>query len=248
MSGSKTESSRLHLASPSRIPRSAARNSSHIFCATITIYEPKPPERDERETDKFHTDHILEPAAVIATSMLGKPVVAGFAPNQNDTIGDLMITVERRPCITAESKRGVVFMTHLFAFLKVAERPEFPWLGPDENPPEAVRMWIQIWAQMVEYKVYYAKLFSPLGTVYIYRKGDVLWHSKVYDDMDGNVLRTTSLILLSQIPPSVSLVTRVVGAVARRPIVQSIFSWFTEAVIRVALIVGTISGSPKIAA
>ncbi|KAJ7434597.1 hypothetical protein FB451DRAFT_1467496 [Mycena latifolia] len=69
-------------------------------------YEPKPHERDEHETDKFHTDHILEPAAVIATSMLGKPVIAGFAPNQNDAIGDLMITVERRPCITAAAARA----------------------------------------------------------------------------------------------------------------------------------------------
>lgn len=83
---------------------------------------------------------------------------------------------------------------------------------------------------MLEYDVFYAKLFSPLGTIYIYRKPGraVFYHSRVYHNMDDEVLRTTALIILAQSPPVAPLVTRVIGAVVGRPILQYILSWFME--------------------
>ncbi|KAJ7440493.1 hypothetical protein B0H11DRAFT_2099297 [Mycena galericulata] len=211
----------------------------------VNRYKPEPPERDERWTDRFHLSRILEPAAVIAASMLGKEVQAGFAPSQNDTVGDLIVTVAEGHCITAESKRGLVFTTHLPAFLAVARLAKFPWPARTKDPTEAIRMWIQIWAQMLEYNALYAKVFSPLGAIYIYRNPSkaILYHSRVYDNMDDEVLRSTALIILAQSPPAAPLVTRVISAVVGRPIVQSIFSWFMEAVIHVALIVGAVCGS-----
>ncbi|KAJ7768116.1 hypothetical protein DFH07DRAFT_1008735 [Mycena maculata] len=219
---------------------------------TANHYKPEPPEADERWTDRFHLRHILEPAAVIAASMLEEDVKTGFAPSQNDTVGDLMVTFtsESRCAFTAESKRGLVFMAHLAAFLALADVLCFPWPNRNAQPTEAVKMWIQIWAQMVEYDTLYAKLFSPLGTVYIYRTPgtSILQHSRVYYNMDDEVLRSTALILLAHKQPAAPLVTRVLGAIVGQPVVQSIFSWFMEAVIRVTLIAGTVYGSRGIGA
>ncbi|KAJ7212492.1 hypothetical protein GGX14DRAFT_446564, partial [Mycena pura] len=210
----------------------------------VNRYKPVPPEKDERRTDKFHLNRILEPAAVIAASMLGQDVEAEYAPSQNDTVGDLIVTIAQRYGFIAESKRGLVFMTHLPALLALAGS-RFPWPRRTEQPSEAVRMWIQIWAEMIEYDVFYAKRFSPLGTIYIYRKPGqyFLYHSQVYDDMDGDVMRSTALTLLAQSRPVAPLAARLMDAVVGRLIVQSFLSWFMDMVVCVALIVATVYGS-----
>ncbi|KAJ7089613.1 hypothetical protein C8R44DRAFT_892302 [Mycena epipterygia] len=108
---------------------------------------------------------------------------------------------------------------------------------------------LEIWAQLLEYNILYGKLFSSLGTIYVYRKRgeDIMYISKVYEVFDEEVLRTTALILLAHNPPqSPSLMSRVLATVAEQPIVHSLSSWLKDKALQLMLIIGTLYGAPGI--
>ncbi|KAJ7041299.1 hypothetical protein C8F04DRAFT_1079657 [Mycena alexandri] len=172
-------------------------------------HETQPAETDERVTDHFHLSHILEPAAIVAGSCLKEKLVAKFAPrhtsDEGSTTGDLQITnMAGDICyLTVEDKRGRVFDAHSH-LLRQHVDSAFPWpKSANENPGEAVRIWMQLWTQTFVYRTLYGKLFSILGTMYVYRKpgDDNLYCSRIYDNPDNDVLRTTSIILLSKETP-----------------------------------------------
>jgi hypothetical protein len=91
-----------------------------------------------------------------------------------------------------------------------------------------------LWTEILEYDTLYGKLFSVFGTIYVYRKpGESdLYCSKIYNDLDDDVLRTTALIILSKEAPRqpTSIAARVMHSLTERPMVQSIASWLTEKV------------------
>nr|GAT47614.1 predicted protein [Mycena chlorophos] len=61
-----------------------------------------------------------------------------------------------------------------------------------------MRIWIQLWGQMHSFQATVVKLFSPAGVVYVRRDNflsTTLHLSKTYDDLDGDVKRTTCVIL-----------------------------------------------------
>ncbi|KAJ7839355.1 hypothetical protein B0H14DRAFT_2787416, partial [Mycena olivaceomarginata] len=112
-------------------------------------HETQPAETDERVTDHFHLNHILEPAAIIAGSCLKEKLVAKFAPrhtsDEGSTTGDLQITNKAGDIyyLTVEDKRGRVFDAHSH-LLRQHVDSAFPWpKSANENPGEAVRIWMQ---------------------------------------------------------------------------------------------------------
>ncbi|KAJ7125891.1 hypothetical protein C8R44DRAFT_117718 [Mycena epipterygia] len=211
-----------------------------LFPCFLKRHEAQPAETDERVTDHFHLSHILEPAALIAGSCLKEKLVAKFAPrhtsDEGSTTGDLQITNKAGDTcyLTVEDKRGRVFDAHSH-LLRQHVDSTFPWpRSANENPGEAVRIWMQLWTQTFVYRTLYGKLFSILGTMYVYRKpgDDNLYCSKIYDNPENDVLRTTAIILVSkETPPQpTSMAARLMASMEARPILRSFTSWLAEKV------------------
>ncbi|KAF7328434.1 Kinase-like protein [Mycena sanguinolenta] len=228
------------LDNPYRPKQSRMKLYSHLV---TDRWQPQPPECNESRTNDFHLTYIVRPASVVAGSILGQNFTATYAATSNNTTGDLEVRTADRWYIISEDKRGTVFEAHLPALLSLAGPDTFPWPVPTVNPREP------IWAQLLEYDILYGKLFSSLGTIYVYRKrgDDMMYISKVYEDFDEEVLRTTALILLAHNPPqSPPLMSRVLATVAEQPIVHSVSSWLKDKAFQFMLIIGTVYGAPGI--
>ncbi|KAF7336807.1 hypothetical protein MVEN_02116500 [Mycena venus] len=136
-------------------------------------------------TDNFHLNMVLKPAAAIASAFEEVSITAGYAFAQNSTESDLIVftplsqDTERKPWIAIEDKRAAVFTAHEAEFLGYAEESSFPW-PVNSDATSGLRMWMQIWGQMFKYQVDFAKIFSPVGVVYIHREpsSDVLHFSR----------------------------------------------------------------------
>ncbi|KAJ6550479.1 hypothetical protein DFH09DRAFT_1501527 [Mycena vulgaris] len=107
---------------------------------------------------------------------------------------------KRTPWVTVEDKRLEVFTTHCEEFRSYASQARFPW--PEtallmKGATPGLRMWIQIWGQMEEYKVDFGNIFSPTGVTYVRRQpdSDELFFSQIYTTLNQEVRCTTCLIL-----------------------------------------------------
>lgn len=192
-----------------------------VLFITTDRFKLQPPEIDERVTDDFHLGFFLRPTATIAGSILQEELTAMFAPRistgNGSTIGDVQIKNKEGKCyLTAEDKRGRVFQAHALLLHHHMNSAAFPWPGEGENPRESVRIWmqagpfcarrdnslisLQLWTQMLEYNTLYGKLFTILGTIYVYRNpGEYNLHcSKTCNDLENDVLRTTAFVITSK--------------------------------------------------
>ncbi|KAJ6507568.1 hypothetical protein DFH09DRAFT_1288977 [Mycena vulgaris] len=168
-------------------------------------------EVNEKMTDDFHLHTILDPAAAIAAAMRDEPICAGLAQGQNSTFSDLTVhtVVEDRRThwVAAEDKRSQIFTTHEVEFRDYANHEKFPWPSRKQmdQAPSGMRIWIQLWGQMCEYNVDYAKLFSPAGVIYVRRSAPgstLLIFSKTYANLDADVERSACVIwLITWTPP-----------------------------------------------
>lgn len=116
-------------------------------------YEPVNCETSERVTDDFHLNCILQPSACIAGGLLNlSRLKAGFAPQQNSTVGDLMVFLDTsdaapKPYCVVENKKCLVFLTHEKGFFKITSYARFPWPTTPHGfdiASLALRMWIQV--------------------------------------------------------------------------------------------------------
>ncbi|KAJ6521877.1 hypothetical protein B0H19DRAFT_1086328 [Mycena capillaripes] len=146
----------------------------------------------------------IDPAAAIAAAMRDEPICAGLAQGQNSTSSDLTVHIvaadRRSHLVAAEDKRSQVFTTHETEFREYANHEKFPWPARKhmDQAPSGMRIWIQLWGQMYEYNVDYAKLFSPAGVIYVRRSAPgskSLIFSQTYINLDGDVERSACLIL-----------------------------------------------------
>ncbi|KAJ6535214.1 hypothetical protein DFH09DRAFT_1369631 [Mycena vulgaris] len=158
----------------------------------------------EKMTDDFHLHTILDPAAAIAAAMRDEPICAGLAQGQNSTFSNLTVhtVVEDRRThwVAAEDKRSQIFTTHDVEFRDYANHEKLPWPSRKQmdQAPSGIRIWIQLWGQMCEYNVDYAKLFSLAGVIYVRRSAPgstSLIFSKTYANLDGDVERSACVIL-----------------------------------------------------
>lgn len=130
-------------------PYPESKRSAMVPFITTDRFKPQTAEIDERVTDHFHLKFILEPAAAIAGSVLEEELTATFAPRSQttdgSTIGDVQVTTkEGRQCyLTAEDKRGRVFLAHGPLLRRYINSRAFPWPSADDNPAESIRIWIQ---------------------------------------------------------------------------------------------------------
>ncbi|KAJ7696110.1 kinase-like domain-containing protein [Mycena olivaceomarginata] len=108
----------------------------------------------------------------------------------------------------------------------------------------------RLWTQILEYGSLYGKLFTVLGTIYVYRKpGEYDLHcSKTYDDPEGDVLRTTAVIISSKETPRVpaSIAARLLASIREQSMLQSFVSWFAEKRLQFALVLQMVWGTPGI--
>ncbi|KAJ7204046.1 hypothetical protein GGX14DRAFT_398355 [Mycena pura] len=171
--------------------------------------QPAEAELIESATDHFHISEILKPAVNLARAMLDEgTLTVGYPPMSNHTKGDLLVytplTSEdqaRKGWASIEDKRLEVFEAHCDEFRSYGTGRKFPWPTNEagfENASSGKRMWIQIWGQMQEYGVNYAKLFSISGVIYVRRSEknpNELILSKTYTSLDGEVTRSLCMIL-----------------------------------------------------
>ncbi|KAJ7307870.1 hypothetical protein DFH08DRAFT_823955 [Mycena albidolilacea] len=164
-------------------------------------WKPTKAETTENATDLFHVNFIVKPATRIVASIQREPrLQAGFARMRNGTKTDLRVYTESSSdttWVTIEDKRLEVFEEHRDELLSISTKT-FPWPTSVTPPPgSAARIWIQIWGQMEEYQVNYAKIFSATGVLYVWQHpwSDELFFSKIYDTLNGEVERTACLIL-----------------------------------------------------
>ncbi|KAF8146130.1 hypothetical protein K438DRAFT_1870417 [Mycena galopus ATCC 62051] len=182
----------------------------HIFQYMVADHhEPASAELTEGATDEFHMAQILHPAVNVAKGMLNdKHLSVGYPRMQNSTQGDLFVytamTVadeERLELVSIENKRLEVFRAHCDEFCSYGAEGKFPWpedAGAFANATAGKRMWIQVWGQMEEYNVNYAKIFSIHGVIHVRRsdaRRDELIFSRTYTCLDGEVTRSVCLIL-----------------------------------------------------
>ncbi|KAK7041361.1 hypothetical protein R3P38DRAFT_3453826, partial [Favolaschia claudopus] len=175
---------------------------SHLLRSRIEI---QGEDFNEKITDDFHLHQILVPAVELAQAIRPEadPITASPA-NQANITGDLFVYTKGKRergyiWVAIEDKTSSVFAKHQDEFLGLIHVDPFPFPKPSEmdSAPAGVRMWIQIWGQMVTYDAYFAKVFSPIGVLYIQRQSnsDELLVSRLYDNLDGEVSRTLNLIL-----------------------------------------------------
>ncbi|KAJ7788349.1 kinase-like domain-containing protein [Mycena olivaceomarginata] len=103
---------------------------------------------------------------------------------------------------------------------------------------------------ILEYNTLYGKLFTILGTIYVYRKpGEYnLYCSKTYDDLENDVVRTTAVVITSKETSHqpVSIAARLIASIEKRPILRSFGSWLAEKCLQLTLILRMAWGSPGI--
>ncbi|KAJ7114478.1 hypothetical protein C8R44DRAFT_984435 [Mycena epipterygia] len=168
----------------------------------LTLDRPQPPPREEveRGTDAYHIKYILEAATIIAGIMTNQSLEMSFSQFSGGITGDLKVfskDIGDKHFITAEDKRGLVWAEHEGAFLELLRKGEFPTIKPTETPSGAVRIIVQVYVQMHIYRVFYAKIFSACGVVYVRRDAHMnhLKFSRVYHDLDDEIRRTACLIM-----------------------------------------------------
>ncbi|KAJ7105375.1 hypothetical protein FB45DRAFT_904863 [Roridomyces roridus] len=215
---------------------------------------PPPKEEVERTTDHFHQKYILDPASVIAGIMTGQAMVVTFSPHSDGVVGDLKVHAEDdsdRNFITAEDKRGLVWAKHEDDFLALLAQPHFPEIKPADNPKPAVRMCVQIHVQMHIYRVFYAKLFSPVGVVYVRRdsRENRLVFSRVYHNLNGDVRRTACLLIQAFRYPGGHDALSPPSVLSYFPVgpTRSIASWIRRQGLKLFLTVSALCGMPRVA-
>ncbi|KAJ7263259.1 hypothetical protein B0H12DRAFT_1103955 [Mycena haematopus] len=225
----------------------------------IDIDRCKPvPEPTERDTNNFHLKFILEPATAIASVVKKQELSAGYAAFSDGVTGDLRVHAEDNKShiiIVAEDKRGLVWAEHEAAVLKLLAQGTVPVVGPEDDPPAAVRICYQINAQMHTYKVFYAKLFSPSGVMYVRRDAGsrLLQFSQVYHTLDGEVRRTACLIIEALNHPMGILLTPALslsGLSTRLSTTWStcaVSAWIRRWALQFFLSLSAISGVPTLA-
>ncbi|KAJ7212490.1 hypothetical protein GGX14DRAFT_446563, partial [Mycena pura] len=215
---------------------------------------PPETERVERWTDDFHKQYILEPACLIAGFVTSQPMATTYSACSGGVISDLHVQAQGesgKKFITVENKRGLVWAEHEKAFLELLKARSFPTIMPAVKPAPAVRICIQVNAQMATHDVLYAKLFSPVAVVYVRRDPRTrrLFFSRVYRDLDDDVRRTACLLILAfnarEIGHALSLPS--ISSVSSFPRAHLIFSWIQQQALKVFLTVSTLCGIPTVA-
>ncbi|KAJ7076529.1 hypothetical protein C8R44DRAFT_863362 [Mycena epipterygia] len=112
--------------------------------------------------------------------------------------GESVTADDRVDYIVAEDKRSLVWLEHQEGLLMLLQDETSPVYPPYDTPPG------EIYVQMQKHKVFYGKLFSPSGVMYV-RRGTSPRHlefSRIYDDLDGDVRRTACLIIQAAMNPT----------------------------------------------
>ncbi|KAJ7144668.1 hypothetical protein C8R44DRAFT_974059 [Mycena epipterygia] len=213
-----------------------------------------PPETEkvERSTDNFHHIYILEPACAIAELVTGQPMAPTYSASSEGVQSDLHVQAKGdsgKKFITVENKRGIVWAEHEEAFLDLLNKQILPDIVPAVKPPPAVRICIQINAQMITHSVLYAKLFSPIGVVYV-RRDTVKRHmffSRVYHDLDDDIRRTACLLLQASKQEYNVLPPPFVSIASFSPSACFIPSWIRQQALKLFLTVSYLCGIRTVA-
>ncbi|KAJ7212503.1 hypothetical protein GGX14DRAFT_393406 [Mycena pura] len=176
----------------------------HLSSSRIAI---QGEEVNEKITDDFHLLQNLLPAVDIAQAVHGASLAASPAYSQSRATGDLIVYADgkREPgfiSVVIEDKTASVFSKHKSKFMElITHRPfPFPPRNEMESAPSEMRIWIQIWGQMLTYHAYFAKVFSPIGVLYIRRElnSNELVASRLYDNLDGELWTGTRGVYIVQ--------------------------------------------------
>ncbi|KAJ7212496.1 kinase-like domain-containing protein [Mycena pura] len=97
----------------------------------------------------------------------------------------------RKGRMTIEDKKMAAFEQHGAEFLALIGQKEFPWPRRLQSPPP------QLWTQMQTWNVLVGKFSTAIGVLYVRRRGSSgqLECSRLYNSLDGDVTRTTCVIL-----------------------------------------------------
>ncbi|KAJ7501035.1 hypothetical protein B0H11DRAFT_2224875 [Mycena galericulata] len=220
--------------------------------------KPFGPDRVERTVDDYHRRFILDPATKVAGIMMGKKIKVTYAPQTEGVATDLRVCDEEDTedgqvnYIVAEDKRSRVWRIHESKLLALLEKETFPTFKPHETPPGEVRICVQIHVQMHKFQVFYGKILSPCGVIYV-RRGvnkDCLEFSRVYHNLDDDVRRTACLIMEAEKHPQGCYVASLPASLrsfSKIWPICAIYAWVHRQVLQLLLLLYTLRGSPTVA-